>query len=221
MEGSKGCMKNGYRLGFVGLLASGTLVRAAEPAPVAVDPLMGPVAEIRYEVTAIEHGTGDKAAAFDRLVGRADALAKQFPKRPEPLIWKAIALSASAKHKGLSALSSVKEARALLEATLAMDEAVAGPFAHNALGILFHKVPGWPISYGDDRKAEAHFRKAVAALSCLDTHYRYGEFLMDEGRRDEARKHLEQALAFPDRPGHREDAMKKEEIRALLARLRT
>lgn len=205
----------------LGVLSVGWQARAADSAPVAQDPFQARIAEIRYEVTAIEHGKADKAEAFDRLVVRADALAREFPKRPEPRVWKGIALSASAKHKGLSALSAVKEARSLLEAALAMDEAVAGPVAHNALGMLFHKVPGWPVSFGDDRKAEEHFRKAVGASSCLDTHYRYGEFLMDEGRRDEARKHLERALAFPDRPGHAEDAMKKEEIRALLGRHRS
>ncbi len=192
---------------------------AAEPT-VPGDPLAAGIADIRYRVTAIEHGKGDKAAAFDALASQADALARENPKRPEPLVWKGIALSAGAKHKGLGALASVKEARGLLEAALAMDERVAGPVAHNALGMLYHKVPGWPVSFGNDKTAEVHFQKAIAASSCLDTHYRYGEYLMDEGRRDEALKHLEQALAFPDRPGHAEDPLKKEEIRALLGRLR-
>ena len=199
---------------------AGLVLAAAAGPDVPADPVTAKVADLRYRVTAIEHEKGDKAAAFDVLATRADALVREYPTRPEPLVWKGIALSAGAKHKGLGALGSVKEARALLEAALAMDERVAGPVAHNALGMLYHKVPGWPVSFGNDKTAEEHFRKAVAASSCLDTHYRYGEYLMDEGRRDEALKHLEQALAFPDRPGHAEDPLKKEEIRALLGRLR-
>lgn len=196
------------------------MIAAAAGPAVAEDPLAAKVAELRYRVTAIEHGKGDKAAAFDELATRADALVREHPKRPEPLVWKGIALSAGAKHKGLGALASVKEARGLLEAALAMNERVAGPVAHNALGMLYHRVPGWPVSFGNDKTAEAHFKKAIAASSCLDTHYRYGEYLMDEGRRDEALEHLGRALAFPDRPGHAEDPLKKEDIRALLGRLR-
>ena len=34
--------------------------------------------------------------------------------------------------------------------------------AYNALGMLYHKVPGWPISFGSNKKARDYFEKAIA-----------------------------------------------------------
>lgn len=212
-------MMTELRSQILGMLIVASVGATAQTVPSA-SPVDVKVAAIRFQVTAIDHGQADKGRALETLVAQADAFVREFPDRPEPLIWKGISMSALAKHQSLGALGSVKEARGLLERALAMDEKIAGPVAYNALGMLFHKVPGWPVSFGNDEKAEEYFKKAIAAASCLDTHYRYGEYLMDEGRKDEALKHLEQAAAFPDRPGHAEDPMKKEEIRALLGRIR-
>ncbi len=204
------------------LLVCGGISQSPAAAPIDVPPcppaIEDAVVHLRYQVTAIEQQPGDRAAAFSKLVAQADALRLANPRRPEPLIWKGIALAARAKHQGISALRSINEARSLLEAALRMDEKTAGPVAYNALGMIYHKSPGWPISFGDNKKAEEYFKKALAAASVLDTHYRYGEFLLDQGRKEEGRKHLQQALDLPDRPGHREDPMKKKEIRALLER---
>lgn len=204
------------------LLILGGVARAHAAAPIEVPAcpagMEEAIAHLRYQVTIIEQQPGDRAAAFTKLAGQAEALRQANPHRPEPLIWKGIALAAQAKYQGLSALRSIREARDLLEAALRMDEKAAGPIAYNALGLIYHKAPGWPISFGDDKKAEEYFKKALAAASVLDTHYRYGEFLMDRGHAEEGRKHLQQALDLPDRPGHKEDPIKKKDIRALLDR---
>ena len=204
------------------LYICGSALAASAAAPIEVPPcpagLDEAVVHLRYQVTIIEQQPGDRAAAFTKLAGQAEVLRQANPHRPEPLIWKGIALAAQAKYQGLSALRSIREARELLEAALRMDEKAAGPIAYNALGLIYHKAPGWPISFGDDKKAEAYFKKALAAASVLDTHYRYGEFLIDRGQVEEGRKHLQQALDLPDRPGHKEDVIKKKDIRALLDR---
>jgi len=177
------------------------------------------VAEICYQVTAIEHQPGNKVQAYERLIEKADALVQTYPQRAEPLLWKGIAISMQAKYVGLKALAKVREAKRLLEASLAIDPKSTGGAAYLALAMLHYKVPKWPLGFRNDQQAEAYFAKALEVSSHLDTHYRYGEFLLARKRFPQARTELQTALAFPDREGHPEDTLKKKDIRKLLNRI--
>jgi Tfp pilus assembly protein PilF len=61
------------------------------------------------------------------------------------------------------------------------------------LGIIYHRVPKF-ISFRDDKKSEEYFKKAVATSSNLDTNWRYGEFLIDTGRKEQGLELLKTAL---------------------------
>lgn len=183
------------------------------------------LSDIRYQVTAIEHIYSEndkklKIQEYEKLIKRADNLIQKFPNRAEPYIWKGICLSAQAKHKGIGALSNVKNAKYHLEASLYMDPSASDAAASNALGMLYYKVPPFPISFRDNEKAEEYFKQALSISSNLDTNYRYGEFLLKQGRKEEGIKHLTKALSFPDRAGRKEDVLKKEEIKNLLDKYR-
>ncbi len=173
---------------------------------------------IRFKVTAIGHmaeGT-NFAAEFDQIIADSEQLIALNPNRAEAYIWKAICLAAQAKHKGLSALSNVKEAKKLLEKAISIDPNAVEGAAYNTLGILYYKVPGWPIGFGDDALAESNFKKALSISSNLDTNFRYGEFLLDQGKKAEALIYLQKALAFPDRANRQEDPLKKKEIEMVI-----
>ena len=174
------------------------------------------IAEIRYQVTAIEHRDCDKIAEFQKLIEQTDNLIKNNPNDSISYTWKGIALSAQAKHKGISALANAKQAKELLEKAIAMDANSVDPTAHNALGMLYYKVPGWPIGFGDDDKAQEFFKKAMAISSNIDTNYRFGEFLFHQGKKEEALQYLKKAYDLPNREGRREDSLKKEEILVLI-----
>lgn len=176
---------------------------------------------IRYNVTAIEHNysVNNKAAktkAYGNLIEKADKLIADYPNAAEPYLWKAISLSGQAKYKGATALANVKSAKSLLEKSISINPKASNAAAYNTLGILYHKVPAWPVAYGDDAKAEAYFQKALSISSNLDTNYRYGEFLIDTNAQNKGISYLKKALAFPDRPNRKEDSLKKEDIKALL-----
>jgi len=71
----------------------------------------------------------------------------------------------------------------------------------NTLGILYHKVPGWPIAFGDDDDEKNYLEKALALNpQGIDPHYFYGEFLYDERDYTEAKNHLLLALQAPKKP---------------------
>lgn len=166
---------------------------------------------------------GDRPAAFDKLAAQSAAFVAKYPKRPEALIWDGIVLSTYAGVKGgLGALGLAKDAHAQLQAALAIDEKALDGSAHTSIGTLYHKVPGWPIGFGSNKKARQHLETALRINpNGIDANYFYGEFLYDEGEYAKALEHLQRALAAPPRPGREvADAGRREEIKAMMAKVK-
>jgi tetratricopeptide (TPR) repeat protein len=162
-------------------------------------------------------------AAFPPLEEQADALIKQYPARAEPLVWKAIVLSTHAGAKGgLSALSMVREARDLLEQAEKIDPNVLNGSIYTTLGSLYYQVPGWPLGYGDDKKAEVFLKKALAINPTgMDANYFYGDFLYRKGHYLEALSVLEKAMHAPDRVDRPlADEGRRKEIQAVIAKIK-
>ncbi len=142
----------------------------------------------------------------------------------EAKVWEAVVLATRAKLiGGTSALDDVRGAKNLLDAAIpATPPSVNNGYAHALLGGLYGKVPGWPISFGDNGKARENFKKSMAlGPNNIDVMYIYAEFLAEHDKDAEARAMLEKALTVPVRTGLEEaDAGRREEISALLATLR-
>lgn len=162
-------------------------------------------------------------AVFEKLTGEAEALVAAHPNSPEPLVWEAIILSSHAGATGgLGALGKVKQARELLETAERIDPTVLDGSIYTSLGSLYYKVPGWPVGFGDDDKAEAYLKKALAANpKGIDANYFYGDFLREQGRYQEAATYLAKALQAPPRPGRQlADEGRRAEIQAALEQVR-
>jgi tetratricopeptide (TPR) repeat protein len=174
-------------------------------------------ARIQYQLPEKE-----RAPAFEQLAQDIHALVEAHPRQAEPLIWEGIVLSTWAGAKGgLGALGLVKEARQSLEAALAIDETALQGSAHTSLGSLYYQVPGWPLGFGDDKKAERHLQKALSLNpDGIDPNFFFGDFLLTQGKPERARPYLDKALKAPARPGREvADAGRREEIRARLGSL--
>jgi tetratricopeptide (TPR) repeat protein len=175
-------------------------------------------AHINYELPASR-----KVEAFEALAKDEADLAQRYPGRAEPLVWEGITMSSLAGAKGgLSALGLAKQARNLLEASLKIDPAALQGSADTSLGTLYYKVPGWPIGFGDDDKAEAYLRKALAINpGGIDPNYFYADYLFGEHRYREAMLALERARAAAPRPGRQvADRGRHREIDALMLAIR-
>ncbi|MFC3070615.1 tetratricopeptide repeat protein [Phenylobacterium soli] len=163
-----------------------------------------------------------RAAQADALAQEADAVARQFPGRAEPLVWKAIALSTEAGAKGgMGALGLVKSAKATLEQAEKLNpNALGDGSVYTSLGSLYYQVPGFPIGFGDKAKAGAYLHKALAVNpNGLDPNYFLGDMLLRQGDYAGAEKALQKALAAPPRPGREvADQGRKAEALALLAK---
>lgn len=130
--------------------------------------------------------------------------------------WKGIVLAKMGHYKApnLKALGYAKQARGYLEQAIEMNKGSPDSVALNALGILYHRVPRF-ISFGDNDKAEEYFKQAITTSSNLDTNWRYGEFLIEEGKKEEGLKLLTTALSKVD-PTKPDEKIKEEIIRGLI-----
>ncbi len=184
----------------------------------AAKPLQQQWAVVKYQTAEKE-----REKAFEQLAAQAKQVAQQHPQDPEVLVWEAIILSTYAGEKGgFGALGLAKEAKALLEQAEKIDPNVLNGSVYTSLGSLYYQVPGWPIGFGNDDKAEKYLKKALQlAPDSIDANFFYGDYLLEEGRYQEAVTALEKALNAPTRPGREvADAGRRDEIKAKLEQAR-
>jgi len=189
-------------------------------------PLDDAISDVAHQWAKANYETPDanKSAAFDTVIASARQVATTYPNHAEPLVWEAIALSSAAKAQGgFGALRKAREARDLLLSAEAIDPTVINGAVYTSLGSLYANVPGWPIGFGDKKKARDYLEKAIAvAPNDIDSNYFYADFLSSQGDYADAASYAKRALAAPPRPGREDaDSGRRQEVQTLLATLRT
>ncbi|MCC7304929.1 MAG: tetratricopeptide repeat protein [Alphaproteobacteria bacterium] len=190
-----------------------------------VSPMDQDIAALQTEWAHIKYQISDKdqqLQAIHKLEAQASSVSAKYPANAEPKIWEGIILSTDAGIvKGLSALGKVEKARDLFEASIRQNPTALKGSAHTSLGSLYYQVPGWPVGFGDDDKAEKHLKSALQLNpEGIDPNFFYGDFLLQDGRLEEAKKYLNHALEAPDRPGRElADEGRRQEIKAALAKI--
>lgn len=165
----------------------------------------------------------DRSDALNRLEQKEDAVIRQFPGRAEPLVWKAITLATHASIKGgFSALSLARRARDLLIEAEKIDPQAEHGSIYTTLGTLYFKLPGWPLSFGDDDKAGVLLKKGLQINpDGMEANYFYGDYLFHEGRYQEALRVLHKALNAPPRPDRPlADKGRRQETLRLIAKVK-
>jgi tetratricopeptide (TPR) repeat protein len=175
-------------------------------------------AQVKYVAPA-----GDQEKSFEKLTQAAAAVRDRYPTRAEPAIWYGIIAGSYAGAKGgLGALSLAKEAKKAFEDALAIDRNALDGSAYTSLGSLYYMVPGWPVGFGDDKKALEMLDAGLAVNAAgMDANYFMGDYLFRKGDYAGARAALTKALAAPPRPGRAvADEGRRKEIEALLVKVR-
>ncbi len=205
---------------FLAVITSAIAITGA-PAIAAVS---DDIARLQHEWERVKYQTApvEQEKEFERLVKEADKVVAQNPNRVEPLIWHGIIEASYAGAKGgLGALSLVKEAKKDFEHALEINpDALAGS-AYTSLGTLYYQVPGWPLGFGDDKKAQEFLKKGLAVNpDGIDPNFFYGDFLFRGGDFDNAERVLRKALTASPRPGRKvADEGRRREINALLEKI--
>lgn len=200
-------------------LASATLISPAAASPDELLKLQQKWATVNYQLE------GDaQLSAFSELIEQATKFVEQSEHSAESLTWLAISQSSTASAKGgLGALDFAESAKENLERAIEKEETVLDGTALTVLAALYHKVPGWPVSFGSDKKAEKLFKRALKINSQgMDQNFFYAEYLFDEGEYEKAQAFLSRAQNAPEKANRPlADKKRREEIAALQARLDT
>lgn len=139
--------------------------------------------------------------AFDVLLGQAEALRASPTASAQDLLWAGIIESSYAGEiGGLSALGHAKQAKKDFESALDGGDPEVTPAALASLGTLHSKVPGWPIGFGNDKKAKKFFEDAEqAGAASLDFYMMYTEYALSKGMKDKALSLLQASEQVPPR----------------------
>lgn len=204
---------------FKSLLAF--LLAVAMSAALAVNPevarLQQDWAEIKYK-----QPKNQQEQKFAVLLKMAEETAAKAPNDPEVLIWYGIIEASYAGARGgLGALGNVKNAKKSFERAIEIKSSALDGSAFTSLGSLYYQVPGWPIGFGDNKKALEFLKKGLAANpDGIDPNFFYGDFLFKSGDLAGAEQALKKALKAAPRPGRESaDEGRRGEIDQLLEKI--
>lgn len=153
--------------------------------------------------------SAEQLKQMDALGERADELAAQRPDATEVVIWDGIITSERAslynEQGGITgpvkALQFATRARDTLDRMEKKDPKAFDAGAPTSLGVLYYRVPGFPMGFGDKKKARHYLEEAVRnAPNGLDAHYFYADFLQEQGDYGKSAEILTKALTLPAHP---------------------
>ena len=176
----------------------------------------------QWEHVNFELAAQEQEAAYGELLERCDTLLAAQPDDPQALTWCGIVRSSFAGViGGLDALGSAKAARDDFERAVAIEPTVSEGAALVSLGTLYARVPGWPVGFGNSKKALQYLEAGLEANpEGIDSNFFLAEFLVSEGETERAKAHLQRVLNAAPRPGRdAADATRKAEAEALLSKL--
>ena len=171
----------------------------------AADAAAAEVHRLQSTWEAIKFGVpeGDEQTKkMDALGEDADAVAARFPDSVEIQIWDGIITSERASMASMfSALGLAKRARDILEQAYKTAPAKLDAGAPTSLGVLYYRVPGFPVGFGDKERARQLLEQAVKlAPSGMDAWYFYGDFLFEQKEYSKAAEAFRHALSLPQHP---------------------
>lgn len=179
--------------------------------------LQGEWAEIKYR-----QPKEAQAQRFESLAKASADLVAKNPADVELLIWHGIIESSLAGAKGgLGALGIVKNAKKTFERAIELNANSMEGSALTSLGSLYYQVPGWPVGFGDDRKAVEFLKRGLEANpEGIDANFFYGDYLYRGGDLVAAESFLRKALKAPARPGRAlADEGRRGEVEDLLKKI--
>ena len=152
-------------------------------------------AKVKYQLDS-----SDQQKGFEKLLEQADLRLKNNPNQAELLIWHAIveaSYAGSLSAINPTALGYVKNAKKDLEKAIELGGDVLDGSAYTSLGSLYYQVPGWPLGFGDEDKANEYLKKGLEVNpNGIDANYFYADFLIKKGEKEEAKVFLDKPLSI-------------------------
>lgn len=205
-----------------GLLMLGAFAAPALASPPGMAENVKAINDLWANVAYRMEGSSHQAAALNKLDKQAALVVSRYPGEADPLLWQGIVLSEEAKRANiLHKLSLANRARAAISKAYAINPRAGNGGAAMSLGVLYYRVPGSPIGFGDKARAKTLLKQALALdPDGLDANYFYGDYLAEMGDTAGAKSYLTKALRAPHDPSRPVwDSGRRGEVRALMASL--
>lgn len=157
----------------------------------------------RWAAARYQASGDERKKQLQNLVGEADSLAKKYGDKAESHLWAGVIRSSLGEAMGgMGALGVVKEAKANLEKSIAIDAKAADSYAYGILGLMYLKVPGWPIAFGDEKKAKELLQKGIqASPDGMNINYFNAQYYFKKEDYKKAQEFIEKAAqATPPAP---------------------
>jgi tetratricopeptide (TPR) repeat protein len=153
----------------------------------------------------------DKSARikkYQQSIDDSENALKLEPNNTAANFWKAAAIGKQGLDIGISkALKNAHPMKDCLDIVLKKNEAYDNAGAHRALGRLYYELPGWPISFGDNKLAREHLQKAVdLSPKTVSNHVYLAQVLIKLGEKDQAKKELAFVKSQPVNPNHKKES---------------
>ena len=157
------------------------------------------LARLKFANAEVETEKSKRIELYKGCIVTADKALAINANEVGALYWKAVAIGKLSEESGiLNALRMTRPMEQLFLRVIALDENFDSAGAHKALGRMYYKLPGFPISFGNKEKALFHLKRAHTLFpNDIITRAFYAEVLLDMGRVQEAREHAIFILAIP------------------------
>jgi Tfp pilus assembly protein PilF len=156
-------------------------------------------AVIRYQTPVKQRIT-----AFEHLLASLQKAQKQCRTTANYQIIEAMIKGSMIKQQGsrFSSLKKIKQLKQLLEQAINNNPAAMNGLGWTLLGLLYDKSPGWPLSIGDDNKADNAYKNGLKYNpNGIDANFYYGDFLRRNDLPRQAQRHLLKAKAAKQHAG--------------------
>lgn len=166
-----------------------------------------------------DQNTRQKKVGYPVLLKKIQSLSDEYPEAIEPKIWEALVIATNAEFESpFSALDSINVAKKILEETIQKNPVALDGAAFVILGTLYYMTPGWPISFGDEGRAEQLLKRGLEINpASIDSNYFYADYLLSQNKITEAQRYFKLAINSPSRPEQQyaDEQLKREAIIAL------
>lgn len=137
------------------------------------------------------------------LVKQADNLTQQYNTSADAYLWAGIIRGSLAEAiNSMESLSLVKAAKLNLEKSIELNPDTEESYALGVLGLMYAKVPGWPLAFGDNATAAELLSKGIAQHpEGMNINYHYASYLFEQGHYQDALTYINKAQqATPPAP---------------------
>jgi tetratricopeptide (TPR) repeat protein len=156
-------------------------------------------AKIRYQTPA-----NQRMEMFETMLTSLGKAPQQCLATAEYLIIEAMIRGSMIKLKSssFSTLKKINKIKKLLDQAINKNPAAMEGLGWTLLGLLFDKSPGWPLSIGNNDKAENAYKKGLEYNPAgIDSNYYFGDFLRRKDLPLQAQRYLLIASQAEQRAG--------------------